>query len=96
MAKDPAKMPDVAAVLYHCAEALRIAANLLAPAMPAKMSDVLTRLGQQPPRPDGSFARPLSELCAWGLLTPGTKVTKGEGLFPRADPAAPPPGASAP
>ncbi len=91
MAKDPAKMPEVGVVLYHCAEALRLAATMLSCAMPAKMSDLLQRFGQEPPRPDGSFARPLSELCTWGGLKPGTKVVKGEGLFPRADAEAPAP-----
>ncbi len=91
MAKDPAKMNEVAAVLYNCAEALRIAAVLLSCAMPSKMSDVLRRLGQEPPDAAGRFPLPLADLCAWGGLKPGTKVTKGDGLFPRADPAAPAP-----
>lgn len=90
-AKDPARLPEVGTVLYHCAEALRVAAVLLSPAMPAKMSEVLRRFGQEPPDAKGAFATPLAQLCKWGGLKPGTQVTKGEGLFPRADPATPSP-----
>jgi methionine--tRNA ligase len=95
MAKDPSRMGEVGVVLYHCAEALRIAAALLACAMPEKMGEVLRRFGQEPPDAQGRFARPLAEVCAWGGLKPGTRVVKGEGLFPRADPAAPAPGTGA-
>ena len=34
---------------------------------------------------------PFDELVRWGRLVPGTKVVKGDGLFPRADPKAEPP-----
>ena len=86
LAKDQSRMPDVAAILYHCAEALRIAAILLQPAMPDKMADLLQRLGQNPADP-----RPLAELVKWGGLAPGTPITKGDALFPRADAGDPEP-----
>jgi methionyl-tRNA synthetase len=82
-------------VLYDCAEAIRIAAVLLSPAMPTKMAELLRRFGQEPPRPDGSFTKPLAELCQWGGLKPGTPITKGDILFPRADADAPAPAAVA-
>jgi methionine--tRNA ligase len=100
MAKDPTRMPEVGSVLYNCAEALRLAATLLSCAMPSKMADVLQRFGQAPisdhardeqRESRGQASLPLSELCQWGRLKPGTRVTKGESLFPRADPAASPP-----
>ncbi|HVZ93252.1 MAG TPA: methionine--tRNA ligase [Phycisphaerales bacterium] len=94
LAKDLANMPRVGAILYNCAEAIRIAAVLLSPAMPTKMADLLTRLGQESPRPDGSFSKPLSELCTWGGLKPGTPITKGPALFPRAEADAAPPSAA--
>ncbi|MDX2115582.1 MAG: methionine--tRNA ligase [Planctomycetota bacterium] len=93
-AKDPARLGEVGVVLYHCAEALRIAATLLSCAMPQKMAEVLRRFGQEPADGSGRFARPLAELTAWGGLKPGTRVTKGEGLFPRWDPAAAAPGSA--
>jgi methionyl-tRNA synthetase len=91
LAKDPAKMAEVGTILANSAEALRIAAVLLAPAMPEKMGDLLGRLGQQAPDEKGRFARPLKDLCAWGGLKPGTAIVKGDALFPRADPEAPAP-----
>ncbi len=91
LAKDPANLPRVGAILYNCAEAIRIAAILLSPAMPTKMAELLKRFGQEPPRPDGSFTKPLAELCQWGGLKPGTPIVKGDILFPRADAEAPAP-----
>jgi len=91
LAKDPANLPLIAEILYGCAEAIRIAAVLLSPAMPQKMGELLRRMGQEAPDGKGRFSRPLEELCKWGGLKPGTKIVKGEPLFPRADPAAPAP-----
>ncbi len=90
MAKDESRMGEVGTVLYHCAEALRIAATLLLPAMPGKMGDLLRRLGDDPG--DG---RDLAARCAWGGLKPGTGIEKGEALFPRADAGDPEPEAIA-
>lgn len=80
LAKDPDNMPAVGAILYHCAEAIRISALLLAPAMPDKMADLLSRFGQ-----DLAAAPPLAEAVKWGGLQPGTTIVKGDPLFPRAD-----------
>lgn len=94
LAKDPSKMDIVARILYESADAIRIAAILLSPAMPTKMAEILRRFGQETPDEKGRFSKPLSELCHWGALKPGTPIVKGEGLFPRIDPAAPPPAPS--
>jgi methionyl-tRNA synthetase len=80
LAKDEANMPQVAAILYQCAEALRVACTLLSPAMPNTMAVAIERLGFTVDATD-SF----EELIEWGRLTPGKHVTKGEALFPRAD-----------
>ncbi|MEO1128724.1 MAG: methionine--tRNA ligase [Planctomycetota bacterium] len=99
LAKDPANMAQVGAILYTCAETLRIAAILLTPAMPDRMAELLRRLGQPVPdghgviRDDAGSALPLAELCTWGRLQPGTTISKGDALFPRADADAPPPAA---
>ena len=87
LAKDPARMGEVGDILYTCAEALRIAAILLTPAMPRTMGALLGNLGQAPVTEASSIA----DLCAWGGLTAGTPIVKGEALFPRADPDADPP-----
>ncbi|MFM9957335.1 MAG: class I tRNA ligase family protein [Phycisphaerales bacterium] len=94
-AKETAKMGEVATILYEAAERLRIAAILLSPAMPTKMAEILRRFGQEVPDAQGRFSKPLSELCQWGGLKPGTPIVKGEGLFPRIDPAAPAPTSAA-
>lgn len=91
LAKDPTRSAEVGKVLYQSAEALRIAAILLSPAMPTKMAEILRRMNQEVPDEKGRFSRPLAELCAWGGLRPGTPIVKGEGLFARIDPAAPAP-----
>jgi len=93
LAKDESRTDEVAAILYHCAEALRIAALLIAPAAPAKMAELLERFGQKVDLHDPGA--PLAELARWGGLKPGTKIVKGEALFPRADAEEAPPAGSA-
>jgi len=90
LAKDHANMPKVAAILYQCAEALRVACTLLSPAMPNTMAEAIERLGFTVDATD-SF----EELVQWGRLTPGKHVTKGAALFPRADATEPEPAAAA-
>ncbi len=85
LAKDPANMGRVGEILYACAEALRIAAVLLSPSMPGVMGDLLERLGQERADEKGWFAAPLEELCRWGGLKAGTRIEKGQALFPRWD-----------
>ena len=79
MAKDPAQREALAAVLYHCAEALRIASLLLWCTLPNKMGAAWRGLGLT--------VRPgvddLPGLARWGGLVPGTPTVKGEPLFPR-------------
>lgn len=92
LAKDDANLNQqgsVATILYHCAEALRIASITLAPIMPTVTQSALDALGS--PIPENTQLITLTE---WGTLTPGTKVTKGAALFPRADVNDPEPTAS--
>ncbi|MEM1424378.1 MAG: methionine--tRNA ligase [Planctomycetota bacterium] len=89
LAKDPDNLPRVAAILTNCAEALVVAANLLAPAMPNSMTTLLSRFGRPAPEDlDGRDA-----LCAWGAVKAGTPIEKGDALFPRADADEEPPSA---
>lgn len=89
----------LAAILYCCAEALRIASLMLYPAMPEKMA-ALWKLWNCSPltNPDdcnSAFKAPLSELAQWAHpthgLKPGQKIAKGDALFMRADPKEPMP-----
>jgi len=87
--EDPGHKDQLAAILYCCAEAVRVASHLLAPAMPDKMGALWKAWGCVPP--DGV---PLESLAAFGAahaLKPGTPIAKGEALFMRADPAEAPP-----
>lgn len=84
IAKDPARRDDLAVILYHCAQAIRIAGALLSPAMPDKMDALLRRYAADP---DDNF----EHLTTWGSLQPGSPIAKGDPLFPRADPDAPAP-----
>jgi methionyl-tRNA synthetase len=63
-------------VLYHAAEALRLASLLLQPVLPERMPEVYRRLGWQP---EGALVDQLS----WGRLVPGAAVSVGAPLFPR-------------
>ena len=60
--------------LYHAAEALRIAAQLLHPVMPSRMELVRRMIG--------AADVPLADF-AWGGLQPGTPLGDGEAPFPR-------------
>jgi methionyl-tRNA synthetase len=88
LAKDPAKLPEVATILYNCAEALRIASVLLWPVMPRKIEQLWQRLGCEG---YGDALRQgrgdLQAWTPWGQLQPGTQLQQGDPLFPRHQPA---------
>lgn len=78
MKENPHQKEDgpVGEILYACIESLRIAGILLYPVMPAKMRDLLQRLGWD--------ATPCFEDAQkWGLLKPHFCIQKGSLLFPR-------------
>ncbi|MFN0133590.1 MAG: class I tRNA ligase family protein [Phycisphaerales bacterium] len=79
----------LAAILFGCAETIRVVSLLAFPAMPSKMADLWRRWNCTPPP-----GVPLAELAQWGgphSLKPGTRIEKGDALFMRADPAEPAP-----
>ena len=90
---DPAKQAELGVILANCAEALRVAALLLSPAMPAKMAQVLREWSSLPPA--GVTLDELVRLDGPHSLRAGTVIPKGEILFQRADPKEPPPVAAA-
>ena len=86
---DGAARERLGSILYTCAETLRIASLLMAPAMPAKMAELWRRWGCVP-----APGVPLAELAAFGGphgLKAGAPIEKGDALFMRADPVEPPP-----
>lgn len=77
LAKDPAQAERLQAVMYNLAEALRIIAILIAPFVPVTAPKIYEQLGLG--KPESFFMAD----AVWGKLTTGTKVQKGEPLFPR-------------
>ena len=69
LAKDEAKVDQLAFVIYNLLEAIRISAHLLEPFMPTTSAEA------------GSDN--LAEACVWGGLAGGVPVEKGDALFPR-------------
>ncbi|WP_018131795.1 methionine--tRNA ligase [Effusibacillus pohliae] len=80
LAKDPVQRERLGAVLYHLAETLRIISILIQPFMTRTPQEMWRQLGIA----EGT-------LTAWdstrrfGLLQAGTRVSKGDPIFPRLD-----------
>ena len=83
LAKNPADSDQLATVLYHLLESLRLVTLCLQPAMPATAAKMAASLGIDHP---ASFA----DHRQWGLLKPGTAIAKPDALFPRLDKKNPP------
>lgn len=77
LAKDPAQAERLQAVMYNLAEALRIIAILIAPFVPVTAPKIYEQLGLG--KPESFFMAD----AVWSKLATGTKVQKGEPLFPR-------------
>ncbi len=77
LAKDSAQAERLQAVMYNLAEALRIIAILIAPFVPVTAPKIYEQLGLG--KPESFFMAD----AVWGKLATGTKVQKGEPLFPR-------------
>ena len=77
LAKDPAEAERLQAVMYNLAEALRIIAILIAPFVPVTAPKIYEQFGLG--NPESFFMAD----AVWGKLATGTKVQKGEPLFPR-------------
>jgi methionyl-tRNA synthetase len=80
LAKDRAKRERLNTVLYNAAEALRIIAVLLAPAVPDGSKSILMQLGQDTDPGKLSFSE-----TTWGGLNPGTQIGKTDAVYPRLD-----------
>jgi methionyl-tRNA synthetase len=78
LAKDPAQRGTLGTVLWSAAEALRVLALLLSPVMPRACGRLWEQLGI----PELLEKQHL-DASAWGGLAPGTRVSKGDALFPR-------------
>ena len=80
LGKDPEKADRLANVLHTLAECVRYVAVLVYPFMPTTPERIFQQLGVE----DESL-KTWESLQEYGLLPGGTKVAKGEALFPRID-----------
>lgn len=64
-------------VLATTLEVVRICGSLLSPVMPQKTSELLQRIGVQSTK--------WEDLAKWPLIPEGTRIQKGDPLFPRKD-----------
>jgi methionyl-tRNA synthetase len=79
LAKSDETRPRLEAVLYNALETVRIVALFTAPVMPETSADVWRRLGLGPI----TDVVDLAVAAAWGGIPAGSRVAKGEPLFPR-------------
>ena len=80
LAKDETKKARLAAVMYNLVEALRVSLICLTPFMPESCAKAFDQIGASPEVQSWDSA-------AYGAMTAGVKVHKGETLFPRLDTA---------
>ena len=80
LGKDPEKKDRLANVMLTLAECVRFAAVLIGPFMPSTPERIFEQLGVENPE-----LKTWDSLKAFGGITAGTKVHKGEALFPRID-----------
>ncbi|MGH2680601.1 MAG: methionine--tRNA ligase [Actinomycetota bacterium] len=79
LAKDDARRAELGSILFASAETLRALAILLSCVMPSAAGRLWAQLGM----PETLESQRLEDAAAWGRIAPGTRTTKGEGLFPR-------------
>lgn len=79
LAKKKSSHKQLAAVIYHLLEGLRIISGLVYPVMPDTAKKMQRHLGLDP---DDPFYH-LNQLRTWKVIPPGTKLLKSIALFPR-------------
>ncbi len=80
LGKDPEKKDRLANVMLTLAECVRFAAVLIGPFMPSTPARIFAQLGVT-----DENLKSWDSLKSFGILPAGTKVQKGESLFPRID-----------
>ncbi len=79
LARDEAKKPRLATVLYNLLEALRVSLTMLTPFMPESCDKAFAQIGAD------AAARSWDKAGEYGVLPANISVRKGETLFPRID-----------
>jgi len=82
VAKDPSRKSELDEILYNTAEALRGLAVLLHPIMPISTTKLWRSLGAEDTLGPINSQK-ISDVFHWGQLKPGSRINKGEILFPR-------------
>lgn len=80
LAKDEAKKNELASVMHHLAESLRITSIMLQPFLTHAPVEMWKQLGLEP----GKLTS-WESMEAFGRIPGGTKVAKGDPIFPRLD-----------
>ncbi len=78
LARKPEDKARLHAVLYHAGETLRILSLVLYPFLPHTAQEMARQLGLTV-----DLANPQPDELNWGFLRPGTKIARGQPLFPR-------------
>ncbi|MFC4103858.1 methionine--tRNA ligase [Paenibacillus xanthanilyticus] len=81
LAKDDAKRGELASVMYHLAESLRIISVLLQPFLTSTPGRIREQLGL----PEEAQLARWESVKTFGLIPGGTRVAKAEPIFPRLD-----------
>ncbi|MBA3046910.1 methionine--tRNA ligase [Patescibacteria group bacterium] len=74
------KDEKVGGIMYNILERIRIIAWMILPFMPETAEKIWTQLGIDPAE---EMKQDFKKAAEWGGLKPGTKIKKGEVLFPR-------------
>lgn len=82
VAKDGARVGELAEIIANLLEAIRICAYLFSPFMPETSAEVLRRMSLD----SEIAATDAAAACVWGGLASGVNVSKGGALFPRLAP----------
>ena len=80
LAKDEAKRPRLARVMYNLLEVLRICGTLLIPFIPETAVKIFSQIGVE-----NEGQTTWDSAAEWGVLPAAAAVHKGENIFPRID-----------
>ncbi len=79
LAKDPANVGRLGTVIYNLIESIRFTAVILQPFMPRTPKSIFEQLGIEAESDMQGWA----SLKRWGMMKPGSVVSRGDDLFPR-------------
>lgn len=81
LAKNPETRSRLGTVMYTLAESIRFATVLVSPFMPTVLDKVFAQLGIAGQKELATWA----SVQSWGAIPAGTKINRGEPIFPRID-----------